>query len=149
MTAFNKYKTIWDDTTTKTADNTEYSAGLTEKGNGTANDIGFIMYTIELWTDPFIAFPELWEKCYIPDYMLAVSKPVTSVSGLIDFGTTFFWRFFSDEDAILYGELSQAVTDGDAAVSGAKMGTFLKELFKTSIQEATSTATYEEVGYIQ
>ena len=65
--------------------------------------------------------------------MLAISKPVTTVSSLIDFGITFFWRFFGDEDAILYGELSQAVTDGDAAVAGAKMGNFIKNLFKTNI----------------
>ena len=133
---------------TNTADDTEYNTGLTEKGNGTPTSMGFWIYKIEQYMDLLIYAPEFYEYCAMKDHMLSIAKPITSVSGFTDFLFAFAFRYFGEDDTVIFEALSNAVANNDAAAAGANMGLFLSRLLRTETPNETSQTYYNDVGYI-
>lgn len=145
---YNDFYTLLSETITLTADQTDYQAGLSTKGNGSSTTAGFVMYQVQKWADVGTQFSDFWVGCNIEAYLTSVDKAVTSFSGAVDFIITFFWRYFSEEDGELYTELTQALYDEDYLTAGARAGTFFKEMLKTLIPDEAVDNTYTEVDYI-
>ena len=78
--------------------------------------------------------------------MLSLAKPVTSVSGLLDFSLSFLWRYFSEDDGVIFTGMSTAIDENDYAGAGAYMGQFLKALFGAEIPDQTSSSSYSDTG---
>ena len=92
--------------------------------------------------------PELYEYCSFKDHMLAISKPMTSVAGFADFVFAFAFRYFGEDDTVIFNDLSNAVANNDAAAAGANMGLFLSRLLRSETSSDTDLVAYQEVGYI-
>ena len=93
--AFDHFEELTAHVVTLTSANTDYAAGLTEKGNGIATDAGFWIYKIMHIGDVVIDSVEIFSNCKLENQLLSVGKTVTSVSGALNTVTNFFWRNFS------------------------------------------------------
>jgi len=102
MESYLAYDTLRVDTVDKASDDTDYRQGIEVKGKGSPTTAGYYMYLVPLYADLAIEFTRVWEECMLDDTVLAFGKAVTSFSGGLDFAMTLFWRYFSEEDRVLY-----------------------------------------------
>ena len=146
--AFEDFNSLYTATNTIIANNSDYSEGLSEKGNGTANDVGFVMYKVIKMCDVVVQFSNLWVECGADNYMLSVGRTTTSFSGFLNTLVNFFWRYWGSEDASNYMKISQAVTDSDIASAGQGFGIFMRSFLMADIaSEQTANEDYVEIGY--
>ena len=149
LTGFDEFSALLTETVTLTADQTDYQAGLNTKGNGTATDAGFYMYAALKWADVGTQFSDMWVGCQTADFMTAIDKSVTSLSGAVNTLIAFFWRYWGEEDSANYEMISTAVTNNDPIAAGEGFGIFIKNLFMIDIAtNETDNEFYDIVSYI-
>ena len=154
---FHHYEELYNHVATLIADTTDYTAGLTAKGNSFSltgnsysigNAAGFVMYQVSHIADVVIEFVEVYHGCRLDYYMLSVGKSLTSVPGFLNTGTNFLWRALSNDDEAIYTAISAGIADDDKAAVGAGFGEFIKIFLMADIPSTASEFNYEFVNYL-
>ena len=147
-TTYTEITTLDDPSDAYSAD---YKLGIETKGNGSPTPFGFAMYKALKYTDVVLEGVDLYEKCKIEDYMLALGYSITSVTGAIQIAISFAYRYWpqSDEEKANYASLDAAVDANDAAAAGSAFGYWFKTLLQTELASEHDTTTYYDfIGYI-
>ena len=78
--------------------------------------------------------------------MQSAGKAAGSSSGFVNQLINLGFRFFSDEDALVYYDMSVAMMSRNVELVGNGFGKFLKAFFSVEVPDTTSVADYQSVG---
>ena len=146
ITTWDEFNDLYQNLTTQWADDASYLAGLAEKGQANGTSAGFAIAKGQAYIDMGIMAVNLYNFCDGMYYLQAVSKAVGSSSGAVNQGLNLFYRFFSEEDAVNYYNMSVGIMESDTDAVAIAMGTFLKRFLMVDIPEVTTESSYSAVG---
>ena len=145
----------WDDFMTLTssiesqwATDASYLAGLVEKGQADGTNVGFLIAKGQAYVDLGIMGVNVYNYCDGAYYLQGISKAVGSASGAVNQGLNFLYRFFSEDDALNYYNMSVGLMQNDSTAVATAFGTFLKRFLMADIPEVTTDTTYQSVGQL-
>ena len=84
----------------------------------------------------------VFNYCDFNLYLKAVGKAFGSTSGFVNQGINFVFRFFSEQDAIIYYNMSVAMMKGEVETTGKQFGKFLKLFLMVATPEETTAPSY-------
>ena len=145
---FDTFITLYETIAAGAIDDASYVAGLAAKGAGEGTDYGFLIQKGQNYIDVGIYGVNVYNYCDLSYYLKATSKAVGSVSGAMNQLVNLGYRFFSQEDAYIYYDLSVAIYDDDIEGAGAAFGTFISRFLMVDVPEFTTTPAYKKVSQL-
>ena len=146
VVTWDEFNTLYQSITDKWADDASYLEGLAEKGQAEGTTAGFYIAKGQAYIDMGIMAVNLYNYCDGMYYLQAVSKAVGSSSGAVNQFLNLGYRFFSEEDALNYYNMSVGIMQEDSDAVAIALGTFLKRFLMVDIPEVTTESSYSPVG---
>ena len=146
VTTYDTYVSMMANITANVASDANYLSGLAQKGQGTGSEVGFVIDKGQKYLDLVIYGVNVFNFCDFNLYLQSLGKALGSSSGTVNQLINLGFRFFSDEDALVYYEMSVAMGTHDVTAVGNGLGKFLKAFFAVEVPDTTTVADYQEVG---
>ena len=146
VTTYDTYVSMMANITTNVATDANYLSGLAQKGQGTGSEVGFIIDKGQKYLDLLIYGVNVFNYCDFNLYLQSTGKALGSSSGFVNQLINLGFRFFSDEDALVYYDMSVAMMSRNVELVGNGFGKFLKAFFSVEVPDTTSVADYQSVG---
>ena len=146
ITTYDTFVSMMANVTASVNTDANYLAGLAAKGQGTGSQVGYITDKGQKYLDLVIFGVNVFNYCDFNLYMQSFGKSVGSSSGTVNQLINLGFRFFSDEDAKIYYDMSVAMMYRNVEEVGHGFGKFLKAFFAVEVPDTTTVADYQEVG---
>lgn len=130
------------------ADDTDYLAGLLAKGQGSGTNVGFLIDKFQSYFDAGIYSVNIFNYCDLDYYLMAIGKSTGSTSGFFNQLVNLGYRFFSEDDAIIYYNMSVAIGEDDTEEVAKNFGLFLAAFLMVEVPDTTSTPSYQSVSQL-
>ena len=143
---YDTYVSLMSNITTSVATDANYLAGLAAKGQGAGSEVGFVVDKGQKYLDLLIYGVNVFNYCDFNLYLQSWGKALGSSSGFVNQLINLGFRFFSEEDSLIYYEMSVAMMNHDVVTTGYGLGKFFKAFFAVEVPDTTTVADYQAVG---
>ena len=148
VTTYDTYISMMYNITTNVASDANYLSGLAAKGQGAGSEAGYVIDKGQKYLDLLIYGVNVFNYCDFNLYLQSWGKALGSSSGFVNQLINLGFRFFSEEDALIYYNMSVAMMNHDVKTTGYNFGKFLKVFFSVAVPDTTTTASYQSVGQL-
>lgn len=145
IVTFDEFIVLADQIATNVGSDADYLAGILAKGQGEGTSVGFQIDKFQSYFDAGIYSVNVFNYCDLDYYLMAIGKSTGSTSGFFNQLVNLGYRFFDEDDAIIYYNMSVAIGEDDTDEVGKNFGLFLSAFLMVEVPDTTTAPDYQRV----